>query len=87
MGQANECGSVRMMENSTYTWDLVRTLESAYSVSCKTPTTSNGSSTQTINQEEAQSPKNAQLQTNRIVLSWTTYTQPRAKRGRLGTQP
>ena len=28
-----------------------------------------------------------ELPTNRIVLPWPTYTEPRAKRGRLGTQP
>ena len=28
-----------------------------------------------------------QLSTNRIILPWPTYTEPRAKRGRLGTQP
>ena len=40
MGQANECGSLGMMENSTYTRDLVRALESAPPVSCKTSATS-----------------------------------------------
>ena len=28
-----------------------------------------------------------ELSANRIVLPWPTYTEPRAKRGRLGTQP
>ena len=40
MGQANEYGSVGMMKNSTYTWDLVWGLESKYIASCKTPATS-----------------------------------------------
>ena len=45
-GQAKKRGSVRMMENSTYTSDLVRTLESA-------PATCTGSIHPKINQEEA----------------------------------
>ena len=42
----------------------------------------------TIIQEETKIIENfAKLLTNRIVLLWSTYTEPRAKRGRLGTQP
>ena len=45
-------------------------------------------SAQTINQKKNKEPRNEiQVQTNRIVLPWPMYTQPRAKRGRLGTQP
>ena len=39
MRQSNKCRSVRKDENSTYTWDLVRALESASPASCKTPAT------------------------------------------------
>ena len=42
----------------------------------------------TIIQEETKIKENfAKLSTNRIVLLWSTYTEPRTKRGRLGTQP
>ena len=78
-----------MMKKSTYTWDLVRALESASPASCKTPATF----TYSICPNNQQGKKNKesrneiQLPTNRIVLPWPTYTEPRAKRGRLGTQP
>ena len=73
-----------MMENSTYTWDLMQALESAsparHQLRPLIP------SIQTINQEEAQNPKNDQLQRNCIILPWPKYTEPRANKGRLGTQ-
>ena len=43
-------------------------------------------STRTINQKEAQNPKNDQFQTNRIKLPWPTYIESRTKRGRLETR-
>ena len=39
MRQCNKSGSVRNDEYSTYTWDLVRALESASPASCKRPAT------------------------------------------------
>ena len=45
-------------------------------------------SAQTINQEKNKESRNEiQLPTNGIILPWPTYTGPRAKRGRIGTQP
>ena len=77
-----------MMKLSTYTWDLVRALESASPASCKTPATFIDS-IRPNNQpgKNKESRNEIQLSANRIVLPWPTYTEPRAKRGRLGTQP
>ena len=45
-------------------------------------------SAQTINQEKGKESRNEiQLPTNHIALPWPMYTEPRAKGGRLGTQP
>ena len=45
-------------------------------------------STQKINQKKPKEPRNEiQLSKNGIVLPWPMFTKPRAKRGRLGTQP
>ena len=85
--QAIEFESVGMMENFTYTWDLVQVLESVSPASCRHQPHALIPYTQAINQEGAQNPKNDQVQTNRIVLFWPTYTELRAERGRLGTQP
>ena len=77
-----------MIKYSTYTWDLLRALESVSPVSCKTPATFTDSIRQNNKLEKGKGPRNeTQLPTNRIVLPWSTYTEPRAKRGRLGTQP
>ena len=87
-----------MMKYPTYTWDLVQALESASSVSCKTPATFlDFPSTQTINQEETIIPGKrsnpnksyhiALAYVHRTPLVWPMYTEPRAKKGRLGTQP
>ena len=42
--------------------------------------------TKTINQQETKNSKNIKLLTNGIVLPRFTYTEPRAKRGRLAVQ-
>ena len=46
-----------MMKYSTYTWDLVRALESASPASCKTPATFTDSIRQTINHKKAKNPE------------------------------
>ena len=76
-----------MMKYSTYTWDLVLALELASPASCKTPVTFIDSIRPNNQPEKSKEPRNEiQLPTNRIVLPWSTYTEPRAKRGRLETQ-
>ena len=78
-----------MMKQSIYTWDLVRPLESASPASCKTPATFIDSihPNNQAGKKNKESRNEIQLPTNRIVLPWPMYTEPRAKRGRLGTQP
>ena len=78
-----------MMKQSTYTWDLVRALEAASPASCKTPATFIDSihPNNQLGKKNKESRNEIQLPTNRIVLPWPTYTEPRAKRGRLGIQP
>ena len=76
-----------MVKYSTYTWDLVRALDSASPASSKTPATFIDSIRQNNKLEKGKEPRNEiQLPTNRIVLPWSTYTEARAKRGKLGTQ-
>ena len=76
------------MKESTYTWDLVRALESASPTSCKTPATFIDS-IRPNNQpgKNKESRNEIQLPTNCIVLPWPTYTEPSVKRGRVETQP
>ena len=77
-----------MMKYSTYTWDLVWALEAASPASCKTPATFIDSTHPNSSPEKSKEPRNEiQLPTNCTVLPWTTYREPRAKTGRLGTQP
>ena len=77
-----------MMKYSTYTWDLVRALESASPASCKTPAKFIDSIHPYNYPEKTKEPRNEiHLSTNRMVLPWPMYREPRAKRGRLGTQP
>ena len=77
-----------MMKYSIDTWDLVRALESASPASCMTPAAFIDSIRPNNYPEKSKEPRNEiQLPTNRIILPWSTYTEPRAKRGRLGTQP
>ena len=84
--QSNKCGSVR--NDEIISWDLVRALESASPASCKTPATYIDSICPNSQPGKNKEPRNEiQLSANRIVLPWPTYTEPRAKRGRLGTQP
>ena len=88
MKQSNKCGRVRMMKYSTYTWDLVRAIQSAFPASCKTPATLINSICPYNSPEKRKEPRNEiQLPANPIVLPWPTYTDPRAKRGGCGTQP
>ena len=68
--QAIDYGSVGMMENSTYTWDLVWVLESISIASCKTPVTSTDSIHSKI-----QPGRSAESKTNRIMLAWPTDTE------------
>ena len=77
-----------MMKYLTYTWDLVRGFESAFPAYCKISATFIDSMCPNNQPEKSKEPRNEiQLPTNCIVLPWSTYTEPRAKRGRLGTQP
>ena len=77
-----------MMKKSTYTWDLVRALESASPASCKTPATLIDSIHPKDQPGKNKESRNEiQLSANCTILPWLTYTEPRAKRGRLGTQP
>ena len=75
-----------MMKYSVYTWDLVQALDSVSPASCKTLVTFIDSIAQTTNQKRKE-PRNAiQVPTNHIILPCPTYTEPRAKRDRLGIQ-
>ena len=56
-----------MMKYSTYTWDLVRALESASSASCKTPAIFTVPSAQTINHKKAKNPE-MRFNSQQIVL-------------------
>ena len=76
-----------MMKYSTYTWDLVRALESASPASCKTPATCIDSIRPKNYPGKSKEPRNKiQLPRKHIILPWSTYTEPRAKKGRLGIQ-
>ena len=76
------------MTFSTYTWDLVGALESASASSCKKPLTYIDYICPNNQPEIRKESRNEiQLPTNRITLPWPIYSEPRAKRGRLGTQP
>ena len=76
-----------MMKYSTYTWDLVRALESVSPASCKTPATFIDSIRPDKQPEKNKNHRDEiQLLTNCIILPWSKYTERRAKRGRLGTQ-
>ena len=66
----------------------MRALESASPASCKIsatfidsirPNNEPGKNKESRNEIEPSA--------NRIILPWSTYAEPRAKRGRLGTQP
>ena len=77
-----------MMKESTYTWDLVRALESASPASCKIPATFIDSICPNNQPGKNKESRNEiQLPTNCIGLPWPTYAEPKAKRGRLGSQP
>ena len=76
-----------IMKYSTYTWDLVQALEVTSPASCKTPATFIDSICPNNQPEKCKGPRNEiKLTTNRIVLPWSTHTEPRALRGRLGIQ-
>lgn len=64
-GQAKKRGSVRMMENSTYTSDLVRTLESA-------PATCTGS-IHPKNQPGRSITSNKKINSEQMVLDYLAY--------------
>ena len=75
---------VTMLQCST--WDLVRALESASPASCKTPATFIDSIHPNNQSRKSKESRNEiKLPINRIIWPWPTYTEPRAKRGRLGT--
>ena len=77
-----------MMKYSTYTWDLVQALESASPASCKTAAAFIDSIRPSNQPEKSKERRNEiQLPINHILLPWSTYTELRAKRGRLETQP
>ena len=76
-----------MMIYSTYAWDLVGALESASPTFYKTPATFIDSiQPSNLPEKDKESRNEIQLTTNCAVLPWPTYTDYRAKRGRLGTQ-
>ena len=76
-----------MMKYPSYTCDLVPALELASPASCKTPATFIDSTYPNNYHKKATNTKiEIQLPTNHIVIPWPTYTEPRAKRGRLRTQ-
>ena len=76
------------MKYSTYTWDMVLAIESASPAYCKTPPRFIKSIPPNKYPEKKKSPRiEIQLPVNRIILPRPMYTQPRAKKGRLGTQP
>ena len=88
--QSNKCGSVRNDEIiSLHLGSGARALESASPASCKTPATFIDSirPNNQPGKKSKESRNEIQLPINRIVLPWPTYTKPRAKRGKLGTQP
>ena len=77
-----------MVKYSTCSWYLVRALESASLASCKRPATFIDSICPK-NQPGKNKESRNEIQrrpTDCIVLPWPTYTKPRAKTGRLGTQ-
>ena len=77
-----------MMKQSTYAWDLCRPFSQHLLPHARHQPHLLIPSTQTINQEKnKESRDDTQLPTNGIVLPWPTYTEPTAKRCRLGTQP
>ena len=60
---------------------MVWALESAFTVSCKTPATFIDSIRPNNQPEKRKEPRNEiLLPTNRIVLAWSLLTEPRAKR-------
>ena len=86
MRQSNKCGSVRKDEIFNLNLGSGAALESASPPSCKTPATFNHPPKHIARKNKE--PRNEiQLPTNHIVVPWSTYTEPKAKRGRLGTQP
>ena len=68
-----------MMIYSTYTWDLVRPLESASPASCKSPATFIDSIRPNNKPEKSKESRNEiELPKNCIVLPWPMYAEPRA---------
>ena len=76
------------MKYSTYLWELVPALESASPASCLAPAKFIDSIQQHTSQEKSKEPRyEILLPKDCILLPWSTYTEPRAKTGRLGTHP
>ena len=76
-----------MIKCLTYTWNLVRALESASLTSCKMPGILTDFIHPNNHPKKCTEPRNGiQLLANQIVPPWPTYTEPRAKRGRLVIQ-
>ena len=87
MRQSNKCGNVGNDE-IICTWDLVWTLESTFPASCKiTATFIDSIHPNNQPSKNKESRNEIQLPANSIVLPWPKYTDPRVKRGELGTQP
>ena len=75
-----------MMKHSTCTWDLISALEPAFPAVCTTRATSIDS-IHPNNQSRRKKifRKKTNLSTKRVILPWSTYTEPRTKRGKLKT--
>ena len=86
--QSNKCGSVR--NDEIINLHLGSGAGPCVSIPCSWKTRATFiDSIRRNNQpgKNKESRNQIQLSANRIVPPWPTYTEPRAKRGRLGTQP
>ena len=79
MRRSNKCGSVR--NDEIINLHLGSGAGPRVSIPCLLQDTSH------IYRKSKESGNETQLSTNRIELTWAMYTEPRARRGRLGTQP
>ena len=88
MRQSNKCGSVR--NDEIFNLHLGSGAGPWVSIPCLLQDTSHiywFHPPKQIARKNKEPRNEIQLPTNHIVLPWSTYTEPRGKRGRLGTQP